>query len=125
MKVGTGVAVGALALTAALLILPSSAVAAPPRSEHTESLALGRELVQRNCSMCHAIGRDGVSPNPQAPPFRELHNRYDVEDLAEALAEGIITGHPAMPEFRFEPYELNSIIHYLKSIQTNQKADLR
>jgi cytochrome c len=38
-----------------------------------------------------------------APPFRTLHERYPVEDLVEPLAEGIVTGHPTMPEFRFDP----------------------
>lgn len=66
-----------------------------------------------------------MSPNAQAPVFRELHQRYKVDDLAEALAEGILTGHPGMPEFRFEPNEINSIIRYLKNIQTNQAARLR
>ena len=44
--------------------------------------------------------------------------------MAEALAEGILTGHPAMPEFRFEPTQINDIILYLKSIQTRQHARL-
>ena len=34
-----------------------------------------------------------------APPFRDLPKRYPVENLAEALAEGIVTGHPARPRF--------------------------
>ena len=38
-----------------------------------------------------------------APPFRLLPQRYPVEHLAEALAEGIVTGHPAMPQFKFHP----------------------
>jgi hypothetical protein len=29
-----------------------------------------------------------------------------------------------MPEFRFEPSELNAIIRYLKSIQTDQRASV-
>jgi K+-transporting ATPase ATPase B chain len=38
-------------------------------------------------------------------------------NFAEALAEGIRTGHPQMPEFVFAPDEVDSIIAYLKSIQ--------
>jgi hypothetical protein len=45
------------------------------------------------------------------------HERYPVEDLQEPLAEGIITGHPAMPEFRFDPGQVGDIIAYLKSIE--------
>jgi len=72
--------------------------------------------------MCHAIGRGGDSPNPLAPPFRELGQRYAIDDLAEALNEGIITGHPQMPEFRFSPAEVNDLIAYLRSIQQREAA---
>jgi hypothetical protein len=33
--------------------------------------------------------------------FRTLGKRYPIEALEEALGEGIISGHPDMPEFRF------------------------
>ncbi|HZZ35670.1 MAG TPA: cytochrome c, partial [Caulobacteraceae bacterium] len=59
----------------------------------------GRDLVQKNCGGCHAVGKTGASPSPTAPAFRDLHQRYPVDSLAEALAEGILTGHPQMPEF--------------------------
>jgi hypothetical protein len=52
-----------------------------------------------------------------APPFRELHKRYPVEDLEEALAEGISTRHPAMPEFRLEPSQIDDFIAFLKSLE--------
>jgi mono/diheme cytochrome c family protein len=46
-----------------------------------------------------------------------LHQRYPVETLEEALAEGITTGHPSMPEFRLEPDQINAVISYLKSLE--------
>ncbi|HEX5380594.1 MAG TPA: cytochrome c [Phenylobacterium sp.] len=82
----------------------------------------GRDLVRSNCGMCHAVGATDASPNELAPPFRVLHQRYPVENLEEALAEGILTGHPQMPEFRFSPDDVAAIIQYLKSIQTRQGA---
>jgi cytochrome c len=69
-----------------------------------------------HCAGCHATGRVGESPLPIAPPFRTLHERYPVESLAEALAEGITTGHPTMPEFRLDPAQINDVIAYLKSL---------
>ena len=60
----------------------------------------GLVIVRANCSRCHAVGKIGDSPLPIAPPFRTLHERYPAEDLQEPLAEGIVTGHPTMPEFR-------------------------
>lgn len=82
------------------------------------SSARGEALVDRHCGRCHATGLTGKSPEPAAPPFRELHRRYDPDELAEALAEGLLTGHPMMPEFRFSPNDVRAIIDYLKSIQT-------
>jgi mono/diheme cytochrome c family protein len=77
----------------------------------------GRILITLNCSGCHAVGRADVSPLPDAPPLREVHQRYPVEHLAEALAEGLTTGHPGKPAFRFDAREVNDIIEYLKSLE--------
>ena len=77
----------------------------------------GESLLTANCARCHAIGRTGTSPHPDAPPFRTLSRRFKIEGLAEALAEGLSTGHPDMPEFVFEPEEVGVIIDYLQSIQ--------
>lgn len=70
-----------------------------------------------NCSRCHSI--DKVSPSPLriAPPFRTLHLKYPVETLEEALAEGIVTGHAAMPEFRLDPGQVGDVIAFLKTLE--------
>jgi mono/diheme cytochrome c family protein len=47
----------------------------------------GRAFARTHCASCHAIGNVGESPLRIAPPFRTLHLRYPVEDLAESLAE--------------------------------------
>jgi hypothetical protein len=52
-----------------------------------------------------------------APPFREVVRRYPVYDLAEALAEGIVSGHPDMPQFVFQPKEISAILTYLKTLK--------
>ena len=77
----------------------------------------GEVLVRDNCSRCHAIGKEGNSPHPEAPPFRTLSSRYPIEDLAESLAEGIVSGHPDMPIFVFSPHDVEAVIEYLQSIQ--------
>jgi mono/diheme cytochrome c family protein len=77
----------------------------------------GEVLVRDNCSRCHAIGVEGASPKPEAPPFRTLSSKYPIEDLAESLAEGIVSGHPEMPIFVFKPHDVDAIIAYLESIQ--------
>jgi cytochrome c len=93
-------------------------VASPARCEDlTPNAQKGFAILRANCARCHAIGKTGDSPLKPAPPFRTLHTRYPVESLEEALGEGIITGHPAMPEFRFDPDQVGDIIAYLKSLE--------
>jgi len=88
------------------------------RPAHAESaVERGQALVRTNCSPCHAIGVTDNSPHPDAPAFRTLSERYPIEDLAEALAEGISTGHPDMPEFVASPDQINAIIAYIGSLQ--------
>lgn len=82
-----------------------------------DPVAAGHALVTMYCADCHATATTGDSPFPPAPRFRELHLRYDVEFLAEALVEGIVTAHPDMPEFEFDPDQASAIIAYLKSLE--------
>ena len=77
----------------------------------------GRVFVQTHCAMCHAIGRTGKSPLTIAPPFRELHKRYPVDDLAEALSEGIVTSHPSMPQFQLDIAQIRDVIAYIKTLE--------
>ena len=76
----------------------------------------GLNLAVANCARCHAIDKISPSPLPLAPPFRDLHLRYPVEDLAESLAEGIVTGHQNMPVFRLDPGQIGDFIDFLKSL---------
>ena len=77
----------------------------------------GFTFVQTNCARCHAVGLHGDSPLAIAPPFRTLHLRYPIDDLAESLGEGITVGHPTMPQFRLDPAQVNDVIAYLKSLE--------
>jgi cytochrome c len=85
---------------------------------HAQSdLKIGEDLLTRDCAKCHAVGRTGNSPLAGAPAFRTLATRYPIESLEEALGEGIMSGHPDMPEFEFDADQVGAIIGYLKSIQ--------
>lgn len=95
---------------AGLTVLPASA----------DEISQGRALVEANCARCHATGREGESPHPQAPPFRILSQRYPIRSLEEALAEGISVGHPDMPEFVADPRQVAAIVAYLESIQQEE-----
>lgn len=83
-----------------------------------EDVTKGRQLAERLCSRCHAIGPEGDSPFEPAPPFRTLVAKWpDTEVLAEALAEGIDVGHPAMPEFVLQPKEIGELLSYLETLK--------
>ena len=96
---------------AGTLMFGQCALGAEPENQR------GEALVTRHCGSCHAIGRSGDSPLVKAPALRTLGSRYPIEDLEEALSEGIITGHPDMPELEFEAEDIEAIVAYLKVIQ--------
>ena len=77
----------------------------------------GQTLAQTNCARCHSVDKVTPSPLSIAPAFRDLHERYPVQSLQEALAEGIRSGHPTMPEFRFDPGQITDFIAYLKTLE--------
>jgi mono/diheme cytochrome c family protein len=97
----------AVALTAAML--PATAA---------DNLKLGETLLARHCGSCHAVGKSGESADKGAPALRTLSSRYPIEALEEALGEGFMSGHPDMPEYKFDADDVGAIIAYLKSIQT-------
>ena len=96
---------------AATLILTNSALAITPAEQR------GKNFVVNNCSRCHAVDKVSPSPLKIAPPFRDLHKKYPIDSLQEALAEGIVTGHPTMPQFRLEPDQVNDVLSYLKTLE--------
>lgn len=100
------------AFAAALIFIGAATV----RAEEGNP-SLGQKLAQEWCAKCHAISLYGESPLQIAPPFRDLHQRYNVEDLAESFAEGIMVGHPTMPVFRFDPDQIQNLIAYLKTLE--------
>jgi mono/diheme cytochrome c family protein len=101
---------------------PAARLYPVPQSEaEVQTLAMpqrGAAYARENCAGCHAVGATGDSPLPAAPQFRSLGERYPIDDLAEAFAEGIDTAHQEMPEFVMSTTENTDLLAYLKSIQT-------
>jgi cytochrome c len=97
------------ALVTVMLMAPASAA--------SPDIQRGKAYAQRHCARCHAIDLTSRSPLKTAPPFRLLHNSYPVETLAESLAEGISTGHPAMPTAELEPDQIHALLVFLKSLE--------
>ena len=93
----------------------------PPFAAETPTRAAverGRVLTAARCQGCHAIGPTGASAPAAAPPLRDVANLYPPTQLQEAFGEGVMTGHPSMPQFEFEPREINDLIAYLETLRS-------
>jgi cytochrome c len=101
--------IGLAVLLAAFSAAGSGAAAQSPAE-------IGRALAEKSCARCHAIGKTGRSPMREAPPFREFARKWPLDSLEEALAEGIVTAHPDMPEFQFDSEDIAALIAYLDEI---------
>ena len=96
---------------------PTTEDAADTGPTRADLIDQGEIMAQALCSGCHAIGTDGDSPHREAIELRRIGWNYPVEALAESFAEGIVVGHPDMPEWQFEPDEIEALLAYLESIQ--------
>jgi cytochrome c len=94
-----------------MLITLTQAAAVSPEEQRGKTFALN------NCARCHSIDKVSPSRLKIAPPFRVLHTRYPIETIGEALAEGIVTGHPSMPQFQLDPDQISDLLAYLKTLE--------
>jgi len=94
-----------------MLMLATPALAMSPAEQRGKTFAL------TNCARCHSVDRVSQSPLKIAPPFRTLRLRYPAETLGEALAEGVVTGHPTMPEFKLDPDQIHDLLSYMKTLE--------
>jgi cytochrome c len=85
-------------------------------AQSAATIKAGHGIAQKLCAGCHAIGMGGSSPHPAALPFRDIAAKGHVENLEEALGEGIVVGHPDMPQWRFGPRDVGALVAYLKSL---------
>jgi cytochrome c len=99
------------------VVIAFSVLAAANPCNAGPNVQAGKAFAQANCSHCHSIDKFTRSSLAIAPPFRTLHQRYPVESLEEALGEGIVTGHPSMPEFKLDPGQVGDFIGFLKSLE--------
>jgi len=108
--------VRAISILVAMAVSAGPALAAPGEAS---ARTRGRGIAQTYCARCHSIARHGISHNPKAPAFRNLVTKFPLDDLQEALAEGISVGHQGleMPEFRFAPTQIEDLLDYLRSLR--------
>lgn len=108
------------AIIAAVLLL--AGCGASPQQDNIEGgenlVETGRDIAERNCASCHAIGLADASPMPGAPPLRAVLADFDIEALATDFREHVEIGTDIMPEFDFSPLETDALMAYLLTIET-------
>jgi cytochrome c len=90
---------------------------APALAQQSPAAQRGLTFVRVHCAQCHSIDPVSESPLTIAPPFRTLHLKYPIESLQRPLSEGVIAGHPTMPQFRLDADQVADVIAYLKTLQ--------
>lgn len=77
----------------------------------------GRDVAERLCASCHAIGPTGESPNSSAPPLRNILAGYGEDRLAKDLERSVSISHLRMPTFYFGEHHAIDLVAYIKTIQ--------
>ena len=108
---------GKISLSALIAV---SFMTIPPAA--AQSTVAGEALAEKLCARCHAIRTGEKSKHGLAPAFPTIANRYSVWGLQEALAEGIVVGHAAMPKFVLSPKEINDLLAFMDTF-TRPKSD--
>lgn len=85
-------------------------------SESAALVQAGKALVEQHCQGCHAVGAEGLSPNPKAPTFRSLHRRHPMQALREPLTRGIAAPHDEMPKFRLGDADIDKVVAYINNL---------
>lgn len=102
--------------------LPAQAMPADAqRPDNAESAAIGKQVAQRHCGGCHAIEATGASPNPKAPPFPLIAERYHGDNPAPVLIDGTVVRHPGMSEFNFSEDETDGLVAYIRRVSRRWK----
>lgn len=101
-------------LSIAFLVLGAASPIAAAGS--AEDVAQGQLLAQVNCASCHALGRSGPSPLPDAPPFRDIATNYAEGELEDSFNDGIVVRHPAMPDWQMTGDQARELAAFVMSL---------
>lgn len=99
----------------ALLLFSAGAGAAQPRL--SQNATWGHTLAAWRCSPCHAIGDDAASPNPRAPRFVDLVQRFSPAGLERRLTGFAGDRHDVMPPRELTTDEALFIAAYIESLR--------
>lgn len=100
------------------LLLGLMSISGEAVADDKSRLALGKAIARSECSFCHAIGK--IDPSPSTTnantSFRDLHRRFPIAMLTNAVQTGNISGHDEMPSFMLSPSQVSALLHYIDSL---------
>lgn len=108
--------VGAIVGYLHTLAEPGAAASQPPQPAADPAIAAGHALAEQNCASCHSIAGKGNSPLAEAPPFRDMARDYDMDDLEDALNEGVASEHPVMPDWQMTTDQAHDLAAFVMSL---------
>ena len=102
-------------LVIALAVLAPACQPLPPRSAEPTDLA--RTELSSSCGRCHAVGRLGDSPNPNAPPFAAIVNQPNL--TADTLSSWLRDAHnyPSEMAFSLSDEQVDELVRYMLTLQ--------
>jgi mono/diheme cytochrome c family protein len=121
----------AVTIGAALAVAVSGTALAQSRSgverpgEQAGLPARGAAFAARECSGCHSITKDGISPRMDAPPFGEISGKYADYRLDWELETIASVGHYAMPPKAMTAIQINDVTAYIRSLADEPESRRR
>lgn len=103
------------------LLLAAGATACQPLAPADTAAARapgpGLAFAQSACGGCHAVGRQSVSPNPNAPPFAAIVNQEGL--TANTLSSWLRNAHnyPDEMKFRLEGDTVDDLVAYMLTLR--------
>ena len=106
------------AIAAAMIAAPAShGLAASKTPKFFDAPAQrGERIAGLECARCHAIDLKSDSPNPSAPPFRDIRRRYNGASLAREFTTIGQVGHYQMPPTQISRSEGEDLIAFIEDL---------
>jgi cytochrome c len=77
--------------------------------------ARGKILAEQQCSYCHAVKWDDLSPDPGAPSFAEVAAEPSITEYM--LRVFLKTPHPTIPNLIISPDDVDDLVSYIISLK--------
>ncbi|PKR48863.1 c-type cytochrome [Thalassospira povalilytica] len=97
------------------------------KGEEHGDVTRGQSIAEQTCLRCHTKFDGDPTPDPavtDAPSLASFGLRWPLENLEEALAEGITVSHDnmTMPEFTLTPESIADLLVYMESLSQEARA---